>query len=153
MLFETRTDDEMRREAMNDNASRIHDVLVGRGPWEPTARQRGILELLRGRQGRLLALPISELVIKLDSDPRSIKGDVRELVLRFRLPIVASRDADVGGYFFATTAEERISGTADYVKEIVALAERVRIIRNLPDLATLYGQLPNGLTPTPGEPT
>jgi hypothetical protein len=131
----------MRREAIADNSARIHDALVDRGPWPLSVRQRLILEALRGRQGRLLAMPISELVIKLDSDPRAVKADVRELVMSFRLPIVASRDSDLGGYFFATTAEERISGTADYVKEIIALAERVRIIRNLPDLNTLWGQL------------
>ena len=140
-LFELNTDEELRTTAIFDNSSRIHEALMGRGPWELPERQRKILELLRGRQGRLLALPISELVIKLDSDPRSIKADVRELVISFHLPIVASRDGENGGYFFATTASERISGTADYVKEIVALAERVRIIRNLPDLSALWGQL------------
>jgi hypothetical protein len=150
-LFETRTDDEMRREAVADNASRIHDAILGRGAWELSERQRRILELLRGRQGRLLALSIGDLVITLDSDPRSIKADVRELVMSFRLPIVASRDSEAGGYFFATTAEERISGTADYVKEIIALAERVRIIRNLPDLSALWGQLSNGLAPELGK--
>ena len=140
-LFELRSDEDMRRDAIADNGKRIHDVLLGRGPWELTNRQLRILELLRGRQGRLLAMSISELQTKLDVDPRTIKSDVRDLVISFRLPIVASRDSEDGGYFFATTAEERISGTADYVKEIIALSERTRIIRNLPDLAALWGQL------------
>jgi len=140
-LFELRTEEDLRSEAVAANGNRIHDALMGRGPWELSERQRKLLEALRGRQGRLLALSITELVAKLDADPRSIKADVRELVINFRLPIVASRDGENGGYFFAVTAEERISGTADYVKEIIALAERVRIIRNLADLNTLFGQI------------
>ena len=140
-LFELQTDDEMRNDAIFDNSNRIHEALMGRGPWELPERQRKLLELLRGRQGRLLARSIADLSEKLGADPRTIKADVRELVVNFKLPIVSSRDSDAGGYFFAVTAEERISGTADYCKEIVALAERVRIIRNLPDLSALWGQL------------
>jgi hypothetical protein len=97
--------------------------------------------MLRGRQGRLLALPISEIIAATAADPRSIKADVRDLVMSFHLPIVSSRDSEDGGYFFAVTAEERISGTADYVKEIIALAQRVRIIRGHHDLSALFGQI------------
>jgi hypothetical protein len=140
-LFELRTEDEMRADAVAENSNRVHEAMIGRGPWDLTERQRGILEQLRGRQGRRLAMTIAELTEKTGCGPREIKAEVRALVIAFRLPIVASRDGDAGGYFFAVTAEERISGTADYVKEIVALAERVRIVRNLPDLATLWGQL------------
>ncbi len=140
-LFELRTEDEMRNDAVADNGNRVHEAMCGRGPWELTERQRGILECLRGRQGRSLAITIAELTEKTGCGPREIKAEVRALVVSFRLPIVASRDGEAGGYFFAVTGEERISGTSDYVKEIVALAERVRIVRNLPDLATLWGQL------------
>ncbi len=140
-LFEIRTDEDLRREAVAANELRIHEVLIGRGPWEPSERQRRVIECLRGRQGRNLAMPIGDLVAKLGITPREIKQIVRDLVMGFGLAIVASRDSEDGGYFFAVTAEERISGTADYVKEIVALAERVRIIRNLPTLGELYGQL------------
>ena len=140
-LFELRTDADIRREAVAENERRIHDVLMGKGPWQPTQRQRQLLELLRGRQGRLLAMPISDLEERTGADPRSIKADVRELVVGFKLAIVASRDGESGGYFFATTAEERISGSADYVKEIIALAERTRVVRNLPDLSALFGQI------------
>ncbi|MGO8759333.1 MAG: hypothetical protein ACLQG3_14535 [Terracidiphilus sp.] len=142
-LFETRTDAETRRDAVNANERRVHDALMGRGVCELTERQRRLLECLRGRQGRLLAISIAELVAKVGGSPREIKADVRELVVTFGLAVVASRDSEEGGYFFATTVEERISGTADYVKEIVALAERTRIIRNLHDLRTLFGQISN----------
>jgi len=146
-LFELKTDEEMRRDAVHDNELRIHEAIIGRGPWILTSRQRQILECLRGRQGRMLAITIAELTEKIGFGAREIKSDVRDLVVAFRLPIVASRDGDAGGYFFAVTAEERISGTADYCKEIIALAERVRIVRNLPDLASLWGQL--DLNPKP----
>ncbi len=139
-LFEIRTEDEMRREAVAANEARIHAVICGQGPWILSERQRRLLELLRGRQGRLLAMPLSELTERLHADPRTIKADVRELVCSFGLAIVASRDCEDGGYFFAVSLEERISGSADYVKEILSLAERVRIIRNLPDLSALFGQ-------------
>jgi hypothetical protein len=140
-LFELRTDDDLRREAVASNERRIHEVLLGHGPWELTERQRTILECLRGRQGRLLAMSINDLVDKLGVDPRAIKGDVRELVVSFRLPIVASRDADDGGYFFAVTAEERISGTAHYLNEAVKLIRRAAIIRTETDMQTLLGQV------------
>jgi len=140
-LFELRTDEDMRRGAVGDNERRIHDVLLDRGPWPLTARQRRLLECLRDRQGRLQTISIAELMERVGSAPREIKADVRTLVTVFELPIVASRDGEDGGYFFAVTAEERISGTADYVKEIMALAERVRVVRNLHDLKTLFGQI------------
>ncbi len=144
-LFETRTDAEMRRDAITANEARVHDVLTGGGRWPLTERQHRLLECLRGRQGRLQAISISDLVARIGGDPRSIKSDVRELVVTFGLAIVSSRDGENGGYFFAVTAEERISGTADYVKEIVALAERVRIVRNVHDLRTMLGQIGNEL--------
>jgi hypothetical protein len=144
-LFETCSDAEIRNDAVGDNQRRIHDALMGRGPCELTERQRAVLECLRGRQGRLQAMSIADVMARVGSGPREIKGDVRELVVTFGLPIVASRDGDAGGYFFATTAEERISGTADYVKEILALAERIRVIRNLRDLRALFGQISNEL--------
>jgi hypothetical protein len=142
-LFETRSDEEVRRDAVAQNQLRIHDVLMGRATCELTERQRRLLECLRGRQGRLQAMTIAEVIARVGSGPREIKADVRELVVTFGMPIVASRDGDAGGYFFAVTAEERISGTADYVKEIVALAERIRVIRNLHDLRALFGQISN----------
>lgn len=142
-LFETRSDEEVRRDAVAQNQIRIHDVLMGRSACELTERQRRLLECLRGRQGKLQAMSIAEAIARVGGTPRDIKADVRELVVTFGMPIVASRDGDAGGYFFAVTAEERISGTADYVKEIVALAERIRVIRNLHDLRALFGQISN----------
>ena len=149
-LFETRTDAEIRRDAVADNERRAHNALMGLGPLELTARQRRLLENLRGKQGRLQAISIGELVQKLSTDARSIKADVRDLVCTHRLPIVSSRDSEDGGYFFATTAEERISGTADYVKEIRALAERTAVIRNVHDMRTLFGQLASELESSGG---
>ena len=144
-LFEIRTDEDMRRDAVEDIDRRVHDALMGRGPWPLTESQRRLLEMLRFRRGRTRALSIDELMVRVGSNPRAIKKDIRELVIAFKLPIVASRDGETGGYYFPVTAEERLEGTADYIKEIVALAERVRIIRSLPDLGALYGQLPISL--------
>jgi hypothetical protein len=144
-LFETRSDEEVRRDAVAQNQIRIHDVLMGRSACELTERQRRLLECLRGRQGKLQAMSIAEAIARVGGTPRDIKADVRELVVTFGMPIVASRDGEAGGYFFATTADERIAGTADYVKEIVALAERIRVIRNLHDLRALFGQISNEL--------
>jgi len=140
-LFEMRTPDDMRREAVADNQARIHAAITGHGPWPLSEPQQKILDCLRGRQGRLLAMSIDELQQRVGSTPREIKQNVRELVVTYKLPIVASRDADAGGYYFAVTAEERIAGTADYVKEIVALARRVAVIRNTTDMNALWGQI------------
>jgi predicted transcriptional regulator len=148
-LFETRTDEELRRDAVGDNQRRVHDALMGNCSCELTPRQRRVLECLRGRQGKLQAMSIAEVIARVGGGRRDIKADVRALVVTFGLPIVASRDGDDGGYFFAVTAEERISGTADYVKEIVALAQRIRVIRNLHDLRALFGQISHELEASP----
>jgi hypothetical protein len=86
-------------------------------------------------------MPISDLVAKLGADPRTIKADVRELVVTFGLTIVASRDGETGGYYFAVSAEERIAGSADYVKEAVKLLRRAAIICNETDMQILLGQV------------
>ncbi len=140
-LFELRSDAEMRRDAVADNELRIHEALIGRGPWELSESQRKLLECLRGRQGRLQARTIEDLMVTLGGNPRSIKADVRELVMSFRLPIVASRDSETGGYFFAVSADERVRYSADYVKEAVALLSRAAIIRNDADMSALLGQV------------
>lgn len=139
-LFEMRSEEAMRREAVAENARRIHEAIVGEGPWELSARQRKILECLRGRQGKRQAMGIAEIAERTGAGPREIKGDVRELVMNWRLPIVASRDGEAGGYYFATTVEERIEGSNDYLKEAVKLLERVAVIRNEPDLMRWLGQ-------------
>ena len=140
-LFELRSDADLRRDAIAKNEIRIHDVLLGRGPWELTESQRRLLECLRGRQGRLQAVSINDLVAKLGSEARSIKANVRELVVTFGLPIVASRDSDHGGYYFAVSAEERIAGSANYLQEAVKLIRRAAIVRNEIDMNALLGQV------------
>ena len=140
MLFELRTDEAIRRQAVSENERQIHDALIGRGPWQLTERQRRLLECLRGRQGRIQAISIAELVERNGSAPREIKADVRELVINFRLAIVASRDGDTGGYYFATSADERITGSQDYLKEALKLLHRVAILRNDQDMMHWLGQ-------------
>ena len=152
-LFEVRSDDQLRREAVADNERHIHEALLGRGPWELRERQRRLLEALRGRQGRLQAMPISDLVARLGSNPRAIKADVRELVVCFGLPIVASRDGETGGYYFAVSADERFAGSEDYVKEAIKLLRRAASVRNESDMQTLLGQVALDLGQTEERPT
>jgi hypothetical protein len=140
-LFELRSEDEIRNDAIAVNRLRIHDVISGRGPWPLTERQRRLLEVLRNRQGRLQAITIAELADRLNMGPRDIKAEVRELVVTFHLAIVASRDGETGGYFFATTAEERRTYSADYLKEAGKLILRAQIIRNELDVNVLLGQI------------
>ena len=140
-LFEMRTPEQMRDEAIAANRSKVHDVCMDKGPWPLTARQRRLLEILRNRQGRNHAIGIAELEQRLTCGPREIKSDVRELVVTFRLPIVASRDGETGGYFFATTAEERQIFSSDYLKEAAKLIQRALIIRDEHDVNVLLGQI------------
>lgn len=140
-LFELRDEGTIREEAIALNRLRIHDVIAGRGPWQLTERQRRLLEILRNKQGHLQAITIAELEQRLSIEPRQIKADVRELVVTFRLAIVASRLADAGGYFFATTADERHTYSADYLKEAGKLILRAQIIRNELDVNVLLGQI------------
>jgi hypothetical protein len=139
-LFELRTPKDIRNEAVAANGERVHAALTGHGPWELSQRQRQLLELLRGRQGRLLAVPISELCERLGRTPRGIKADVRALVMDFRLAIVASRDGETGGYFFAVTPEERFTFSEQYIQEGRKLFARAAIIRNEFDITKLLGQ-------------
>jgi len=141
MLFELRSEDEIRQDAIALNRLRVHDVMTGLGPWPLNNRQRRLLEILRVRQGRLQAINIQELVNRMAIAPRQIKADVRELVVTFKLAIVASRDSETGGYFFALTAEERRNGSADYLKEAGKLIRRAQIIRNELDVNVLLGQI------------
>ena len=139
-LFEMKTDRELRAEAVAANGLLIHQALMGRGPYELTDRQRRLVELLRGRQGQLLATPCGNLEKALGCDDRAIRREVRELVMLFRLPIVASRDAESGGYFFAITPQERFTFTEQYIKEGRRQFARAAIIRNEFDIAKLLGQ-------------
>jgi hypothetical protein len=141
MLFEMRTPEQIRDEAIAANRSQVHDVCMDKGPWPLTARQRRLLEILRNKQGRDQAIGIADLQLRLQCEPRQIKSDVRELVVTFRLPIVASRDGDTGGYFFATTADERRTYSADYLKEAAKLIQRALIIRDEHDINVLLGQI------------
>lgn len=139
-LFETRTGAEIRRDAIHANEQLISRALRGSAGWELTDRQRRLVELLRFRQGRTLAMPSAELEAALDCDDRAIRGLVRDLVMSFHLPIVASRDADCNGFFFAVTAEERVRYTEQYIQEGRKLFARAAIIRNRYDLVELLGQ-------------
>lgn len=139
-LFEMRTPQEMRRDAVAANEARIREALMGKGPWELSDRQRRLVELMRGRQGQLLATPSSTLEAALGCDDRAVRKEMRELVMMFRLPIVASRDAEGGGYFFAVTAEERYTFTEQYIQEGRMLFARAAIIRNEYDIVKLLGQ-------------
>jgi hypothetical protein len=140
-LFELRDEDKIRQDAIALNRHRIHDVICGFTPWLLSERQRRLLEVLRHRQGHSQAITIAELQDRVACGPREIKADVRELVVTFRLAIVASRIADAGGYFFATTAEERHTYSADYLKEAAKLIRRAQIIRNELDVNVLLGQI------------
>lgn len=140
-LFETRTDADLRREAVADNERRIHAALLDQGPWPLKETQRKVLECLRMRQGRLQAMTMEEIGERTGQCRRLIRQNMRALVVDFGLPIVASCDSDTGGYYFAVTAEERIAGTSDLVKEAVGLLKRIGRIRNESDMAVLMGQI------------
>jgi hypothetical protein len=127
-LFETRTDADIRREAVADNEQRIHDALMGRGPWPLTERQRKLLEALRGRQGRLLAMPISDLTARLGCDPRSVKADVRELVVAFRRQSAPPRGQ--AGYRGSESGRGGKAGIGDQGSGVSAGGERMRVTRS-----------------------
>jgi hypothetical protein len=140
-LFEMRSEEEIRREELHRNDQAILDVLCGKGPWPLNNNERRLLELMRTRQGRQKVMTIGELGEQLRATPREVKNIVRTLVVAFHLPIVASRDAETGGYYFATTLQERIEGSAPYVQEALALLERVKVIRGAASMKALLGQL------------
>jgi hypothetical protein len=140
-LFETRTDADLRREAVADNERRIHAALMDKGPWPLKETQRKVLECLRMRQGRLQAMTMDEIGERTGQSRRVIRQNIRSLVVDFRLPIVASCDSDTGGYYFATSAEERFAGTSDLRKEAVGLLQRMGVILNESDMGALLGQL------------
>ena len=140
-LFELRDEDTIRHDAIALNRQRIHDVICGNAPWPLSDRQRRVLEIVRYRQGRDQAIPSADLENKLQLCDRKIRACIRELVVDFHLAIVASRTPNSSGYFFATTAEERHTYSADYLKEACKLIRRAQIIRNELDVNVLFGQI------------
>lgn len=140
-LFELRNEDTIREEAIALNRLRIHDVVAGRGPWQLSTRQRRLIEILRFHQGRIQAISSADLEQRLQTDDRAIRAEVRELVVSFKLPIVATLDAEKSGYFFATTAQERIDGARLYIQQATKLLRRAQIILNERDMGVIFGQV------------
>jgi|GEM_PF-1796293 hypothetical protein len=122
------------------------NVLYGRsGPWQPTNLQRELLRILLFHPGAQRAIPLRDLMVKLDRvckpapTEREIKDAARSLVVDFRVRIGASRKEPVG-YFLVTTAEEARDAAHPYISEIRQLAKRVRVLLDPHDLGDLAGQ-------------
>jgi len=141
LLFETRSAEEMRRDRMDQVDRQVMDVLCGRSRFPVSDRQIDLLRILRSKYGMGRAVQIGELAERININPRTIKEEIRGLVVDHQLPIGASRDGERGGYYLITTPEEAAAATADYKKEIVALARRVRVLEGQKGINELLGQL------------
>jgi hypothetical protein len=124
----------------------VRDVLVGRsGPWQPTELQRQLLKILLYHLGAQQAIPLRDLMVKLDRvlkpcpSERAIKDAFRSLVVDFRVRIGASRN-EQNGYFLITTPEEARDAAHPYIAEIVQLALRVRVLLDPHNLGDMAGQ-------------
>jgi hypothetical protein len=121
--------------------TQVFETLMGRqGPWPLTEAQRGVLHMLRYRQGAAHARPLAELATELKLQPRDVKAAVKSLVEDFGLPIGASRSAPFG-YFLCVTPGDVDDAVRPLVHEIVSLARRVRVLAGSERVAEIMGQL------------
>jgi hypothetical protein len=124
-------------------------VLCGQAavcPWPVTELQRQLLRILLFHPGAHKAIPLRDLMGKLDRamnktlpTEREIKDAIRGLVVDFKVRIGASRSQPFG-YFLITTAKEALDTARPYISEIRELAARVRVLVDPHDLAELAGQ-------------
>jgi len=126
--------------------------------------QRELLRILLFHPGAQRAVPLRDLMVKLDRvckpipTEREIKDAARSLVVDFKVRIGASRSKPFG-YFLVTTAEEARETAHPYISEIRELARRVRVLLDPHDLGDLAGQRwlefllaePEPVPPTPKE--
>jgi hypothetical protein len=131
---------------LEDPSVHARSVLMGRsGPWKPTDLQIELLRILLLHQGAHWAIPLRDLMGKLQRvcDPipseREIKDAARSLVVDFKVRIGASRSKPVG-YFLIISAKEARETARPYISEIRELARRVRVLLDPHDLAEFAGQ-------------
>lgn len=116
------------------------------GPWPLTELQREMLRILLFHQGAHAAIPLRDLMGKLDRiltpipTEREVKEAARGLVVDFKVRIGASRSGRVG-YYLITSSEEARDSARPYISEIRQLARRVRVLLDPHDYAELAGQL------------
>ena len=121
---------------------RVDDVLAGRDcAWPIAVGECKLLIVLKPHVGKAQALPLSELALRLETNPRSIKLWVNSLRVNFGVQIGASRDADAGGYYIISSAAEALESTQYLVNQATSMWRVVRVLRGRHATAEIYGQV------------
>ncbi len=119
----------------------IMDVLTGRYTYAPSENQRALLHLLRMRRGLSRAISIGEIGERLKLSPRTVKEEIADLTIRFRLPIGSSRDSSQPGYYLAITKSERLASATPHINQALKHLARANVLLDQHEMAELMGQL------------
>ena len=119
----------------------IMDVLTGRYTYAPSDNQRALLHLLRMRRGLSRAISIGEIGERLKLSPRTVKEEIADLTIRFRLPIGSSRDSSQPGYYLAITKEERVASATPHINQALKHLQRADVLLSKHEMAELMGQI------------
>ena len=122
---------------------RVDDVLANREcKWPISDDERRLLNLLRAHRGRDRAIPLGYACERLRLTPRVVKDLVQDLRLNFRVQVCASRDANAGGYYLATTLEEVTESTEQMWNQAITMFRVCAAMRGPQhDIAEMLGQL------------
>lgn len=133
---------QMRREALD---LRITQLLYGAGEGQfglsLNSMERTVLKVLRYHTSVANAITIAQLSEKTKLNAREVKEIVRRLRLGFGLPIGASRSGSSGGYYFILTDEDRRLFKTQFMQQIKAELEVMRVVCTAEETRELLGQL------------
>lgn len=138
-LFEPPPESEVERAHRID--VQILDTLCGKCAYPISERQRSLLHLLRSRRGLDSAISIGEIGERLKINPRTVKEEISDLTIRFRIPIGSSRDAVNSGYYLAITRQECVDSATPHIRQALVHLQRARVLLDEKDLLELVGQL------------
>jgi len=124
---------------------RITSLLYGNGAGlfsqELNASERAVLKALRYHTSSSNPIMIRTLSEKTDLNERDVKDIIRRLRLGFGLPIGANRSGERGGYYFILTDQDRRLFKAQFMGQIKAELEVMRVVCGAEETREMLGQL------------
>lgn len=108
-------------------------------PLDRSQQERRVMDLLRGRRGRMLAIGKAELASQTGIHERTIRDIIKHLIEAHGEPI-GSTSGEPHGYYLIGTPDEQAHAEHELRHRIIELARRLACLRrNQPD--EVLGQL------------
>lgn len=115
-----------------------------RSKFQPSPTELAVASLIwrhRGRKNPISIARIIETVGIPGLDERAVKQTVADLVVMHRCRIGASRSQDGGGYYWIVDAEDQEAAVRPFLKQMVEMGRRLRVLMSKEDYQELVGQL------------